>query len=252
MLSLGFQFAVLLSQTSLIAADEGIITERPSFVDSSQTMGLGQLQIETGVQDEKDHGSVNTWTIPTLLRCGLAEDWEMRFENDVYQRSNAETSHYVDGWSNLVVGVKHHIGGDQDGGVASAWFAEVELPTGDTPFRGRGARPSARWVTEWDLPANYSFAVMPGLKYDSGDNGRFVSGSFGATLSKNFSEATQAFVELASQQIAKSADGGTQVSFDAGIQYRIGKNVQIDSAIFFGLNGRTPDTTATVGVSTRW
>jgi hypothetical protein len=248
----GLLFATLLVSTLAGAADDGIVTERPSFVDSSETVGIGRLQIETGVQDAHDTGSSNDWTIPTLLRWGVADDWEVRFESDTYERSNADSARYVDGWSNLTVGIKHHVGGDSADGPSSAWFAEVEMPTGATPFRGQGARPSARWVTEWELPANCSFAVMPGLKYDNGDNGRFVSGSVGATLGKNFSEAAMVFVELAAPQIAAANDGGTQLSFDTGVQYRIGKNFQIDSAVDLGLNHRTPDRTLTVGASAKW
>ncbi len=167
-------------------------------------------------------------------------------------RSNADTARYVDGWSNLTLGVKHHVGGASDGGPSSAWFAEVELPTGASPYRGQGARPSARWVTEWDLPDDFSLGLMPGVKYDTSDAGRFVSGSFGATLGKDFGEATQVFVELASPQITTPRYGGTQLSFDSGVQYKIGKNFQLDAAVFLGLNDHTPDATFTVGASSRW
>ncbi len=249
---MSFKFLLLMIPAGMACADDGIVTERPSFVDSSETVGVGRLQIETGVQDERDHGSINDWTIPTLLRWGVADDWEMRFESDLYKRSNADAPRYIDGWSNVVLGIKHHVSGGSEEGPSNAWFAEIELPTGATPFRGQGARPSARWVTEWELPADYSFAVMPGLKYDNGDNGRFISGLFGANLGKNFTDATLVFVEIAAPQIAANHDGGTQLSFDTGVQYRIGKNLQLDSAVFFGLNDRTPNASFTIGASAKW
>ena len=243
--------AMVFASGCAFAADDGIVTERPSFVDSSETVGNGKMQLETGVQDARDSGT-NDWTVPTLVRWGVADDWEVRFESDVYERSNADTARYVDGWSNLTLGVKHHVGGASDGGPSSAWFAEVELPTGASPYRGQGARPSARWVTEWDLPDDFSLGLMPGIKYDTSDAGRFVSGSFGATLGKDFGEATQVFVELASPQITTPRYGGTQLSFDSGVQYKIGKNFQLDAAVFLGLNDHTPDATFTVGASSRW
>ncbi len=252
MRSRGWMLTVLLAHVAVAVADDGIVTERPSFVDSSETVGAGRMQVEMGVQDERNRGSTNDWTIPTLVRWGVSDDWEVRFEGDSYERSNAGSSRYTDGWTNAVVGIKHHVEAGAVDGTSSAWFAEVELPTGAAPFRGRGARPSARWVTEWELPAEYSFAVMPGLKYDSGDNGRFLSASLGATLGKNFNEATLVFVELASPQIARTKDDGTQLSFDTGVQYRIGKNLQLDSAVNFGLNHRTPDETFTIGASAKW
>jgi hypothetical protein len=243
----------LISEKAAVAdTADAIITERPSFVDSSETVGVGNLQIETGVQDSHDHSSINEWTIPTLLRLGVGENWELRFESDGYDRSDVDAAQYVDGWTNLTVGVKHHVTSDSTENVSNAWFAELELPTGATAFRGQGVRPSARWVTEWQLPAGYSFAVMPGLKYDSAENGHFLSGSFGATLGKNINDAAQVFVEMASPQIAQRSDGGMQVSFDTGAQYRIGKNFQIDAAVFLGLNHQTADATFTVGASAKW
>ncbi len=243
---------VSLTSPSIAFADNGIVTERPSFVDSSETVDIQNLQIETGVQDAHDRGSVNDWTLPTLLRWGVARDWELRFESDVFERSDGQRQRYVDSWSNMIVGVKQHVGGDSGDGPSSAWFAEVELPTGAAGSRGQGVRPSARWVTEWNLPADYSFGVMPGVKYDSGDNGRFLSGSLGAVLGKNLSDASQVFVEIAAPQIARNEHGGTQLSFDTGVQYRIAENFQIDAAVFLGLNDRTPDATFTVGMSAKW
>jgi hypothetical protein len=242
-------FALLAA--TLAHADDGIITERPSFVDSGETVPVGVLQIEAGAQNAHD-GSSNELTLPTLVRWGVGESWELRLESDVYDRSNTDSPHYVDGWANLVVGVKHHVGTASDSAPSSAWFVEVELPSGASPFRGQGARPSARWVTEWNLPNDFSIGVMPGMKYDDGARGRFLSGSFGIDLTRNFSDAAQGFVELAAPQIAKVREGGSQLSFDTGFQYRLGKDLQLDAAANFGLNDRTPDVTYTIGISIRW
>lgn len=236
---------------TLAHADDSIVTERPSFVDSGETVPVGVFQIETGVQNSHD-GFSNELTLPTLVRWGVGENWELRLESDVYDRSNADSPHYIDGWSNLVIGVKHHVGSAGDSGPSSAWFVDVELPSGASPFRGQGARPSARLVTEWDLPNDFSLGIMPGMKYDDGARGRFLSGSFGIDLAKNFSDAAQGFIELAAPQIAKARDGGSQLSFDAGFQYRLGKDLQLDAAGNFGLNDRTPDVTYTIGISRRW
>jgi hypothetical protein len=242
---------LLLFTGGLAHADDGIVTERPSFVDSGETVPVGMLQIEAGAQNAHD-GSSNEMTLPTLVRWGVGESWELRFESDLYDRSNTDSPHYVDGWANLTVGVKHHVGGADDSGPKSAWFVEVELPTGASPYRGQGARPSTRWVSEWDLPNDFSLGVMPGIKYDDGERGRFLSGSFGVDLAKNFSDAAQGFIELAAPQIASARDGGSQLSFDAGVQYRLGKNLQLDAAANFGMNDRTPDVTYTIGISRRW
>lgn len=57
-------------------AEEPIATDRPDFVESSQTVGLGRWQIETSVAWEEDEDGAfeaSAFSTPTLLRYGFAE-----------------------------------------------------------------------------------------------------------------------------------------------------------------------------------
>ena len=62
-----------------------VIPDRPDFVESSDVVGKGRVQLETSVAWERDRaGAVKTRlaSTPTLLRIGTGEDWELRFETD--------------------------------------------------------------------------------------------------------------------------------------------------------------------------
>jgi hypothetical protein len=171
-------------------ADDPIATDRPDFVESSQTVGLGRWQIETSVaweQDEDGAFEASASSTPTLLRYGFAEHWELRFETDGLIDAELRGPGLrvdEDGVADLAVGLKYHVpGSGENGGPSMAWLMHVDLDTGSSAFRGDGARPSLRLVAEWELPNDMSLGVMPGVIYDNGDEGRYAAGESSASWS---------------------------------------------------------------------
>jgi DNA-binding CsgD family transcriptional regulator len=67
------------------ADDDSISTDRPDFVESSQVVGKGRVQLETSVQWDRlrnDTTHERTFSTPTLLRIGLGDTTELRIETD--------------------------------------------------------------------------------------------------------------------------------------------------------------------------
>jgi len=242
------------------AEDDSISTDRPDFVESSQVVGKGRLQLETSVQWDRlrgDDGQAHTLSTPTLLRIGVGESTELRIETDgrnvVHVRTTDDGARTVSaGYADTAIGVKWHIKDGQDQQPSLGVLLHADLPSGSRTMRGHGLRPSLRLAAEWDLPQDLSFGVMPGLAVDSDDNGaRYGYGILAATLGKEFNERVRGFVELAAPQIARASHGGTQASFDTGLTYLVNKNVQADLMLAHGLNRRTPDLSVAVGLSIR-
>jgi hypothetical protein len=50
-------------------------------------------------------------------------------------------------------------------------LAHADLPSGSRALRGEGVRPSLRVSAEWDLPADLSLGVMPGIAVDRNAQG---------------------------------------------------------------------------------
>jgi hypothetical protein len=116
-----------------------------------------------------------------------------------------------------------------------------EAPTGSGDFRGRGVTPSLRSVITWDLPHDLALGVMPGLQYGpSSDGHRFVSGILGIVLNKQWTETFRTFVENSAPQIARAADGGVVMAWDAGAAYLITNDWQIGMRASFAANRNTP------------
>ena len=62
-------------------SNNSIATDRPDFVESSDVVGQGRVQIETGFSEERDRsGGVKTKirTTPTLIRIGVSDTLELR------------------------------------------------------------------------------------------------------------------------------------------------------------------------------
>ncbi|MGN6389134.1 MAG: transporter [Burkholderiaceae bacterium] len=239
---------------------DAINTERPSFVDSPDAVGKGRFQIEAGVQQERDdtpRGRDRTITTPVLLRIGTGDRWEVLVETDgrVIAHGHDETGRGTTeaGYADTAVGAKW-VMRDQAGLIpAVGWIGELALDTGSDAFRGNGVRPSLRMVTEWKLPHDFSVGMMPGLVLDRDERGgHFASGLFGIVLNRSFGERLKTFVEFAAPQIARADNGGTQLSYDAGVAWLLSRDWQIDTALFKGANDNTPDLTWTVGLSGRF
>jgi hypothetical protein len=242
---------------------EAISPDRPDFVESSDVVGKGHVQIETGFQSERDSASgikTRTRTTPTLLRIGLNDALEFRVETDglTLARSTDSAlgaSSTQRGWADVSLGLKWHVqDGDEEKGTPSmAWLAHVDLDTGSSAFRGQGVRPSLRFVAEWELPHEISVGVMPGIAMDrNADGKRFVVGMFAVTVSKAWTPAWHTFVELAGQQLAAKRNGGSVVTFDTGATYLVNDSLQVDVSLSRGLTPEAPDFQWGVGASFRF
>ncbi|CAN5249328.1 hypothetical protein BH09PSE6_BH09PSE6_27160 [soil metagenome] len=256
---------VLLGLTAQAAqagdCDDQICSDRPDFTESSDVVGAGRFQLETGLQSEHDRADstrTRLLTTPTLLRFGLAEAWELRVESDAWSHQRTADDSGVmrqHGWADASIGAKWHWrDGDQSRGApAIAWLADAALPTGSHGFGGRGFRPSLRAVFEWELPADWSIGVMPGVVRDSDDRGsRYTAGLLSITLGKDLSDSVGTYVEVAGQQFAARRHGGTVLSLDTGATWRLAKDFQLDFGIARGLNRDTPDWAWTTGLSARF
>jgi len=240
-----------------------IVSDRPDLVETSDVVGKGRVQLETGVLVERERGGGNgnsgerTYSMPTLLRVGLGESLEMRIETEgrtVRHSRDTDSGERstVAGYADTALGLSWHVL-DGDGMRPSLGvLVDAELPTGSRRLRGEGARPSLRVVGEWELPGDLELGLMPGVAVERQlDTGRYTYGIFGAVLEKAFSERLHGFAEIALPQIARSRHGGTQARFDVGAAWFVSNDCQIDTMFSRGLNDRTPYASFTVGLSIR-
>ncbi|OON64704.1 hypothetical protein B0920_09495 [Massilia sp. KIM] len=243
-----------------LALDDGIVTDRPDFVESSLVVGKGRLQVETSLLLERDRNpqararSVST---PTLLRVGVGDTLELRAETDgrvrarQFEAASGVTERAL-GYADTALGLKWHALDAEGGRPSVGVLLHADLDSGSRAFRGEGVRPSLRVAAEWDLARDWSLGVMPGIGQERDEDGRrYRYGILGVVLGKELGEGLRGFAELALPQIARGRHGGTQASFDLGAAWLLSRDCQLDAMFSRGLNGRTPDTAFTVGLSFR-
>lgn len=237
-----------------IASDDEIATDRPDFVESSNVVGKARFQVETSMgldRDKSDGVTARGWSTPTLLRYGVSDDFEVRLETDGAIRTRISdgtgATERTRGAGDVSLGVKWHAL-DAEGNMPSVGvLVHADLATGSSAFRGRGTRPSARVVAEWELASDYSLGMMPGLGHDRDAGGAY--GIFGIVVGKSLSDRLRTFVELSAPRIAATRHGGTEAAATVGMAYLLSKSVQLDTAVSRGLTRYTPDLSVTVGFS---
>jgi hypothetical protein len=241
-------------------ADDAINPDRPNVTNSSQVVGQGKLQLETGLQWERDRADdahTRTLTTPTMLRIGVSDVLELRIDTAgrtiVHASDLASGAHStVAGYADTAFGFKWHLADGEGRKPSLALLGEVTLPTGSSALRGSGARPTLAMPAEWDLGQGWSLGVMPGVGQDKDDTGRrYGYGLLAAALGKDLGHDLKGFAELAAPQIAGAAHGGTQVVADLGLGWMLNRDCQLDAMVVHGLNARTPDLTLAFGLSIR-
>lgn len=244
-------------------AEDSIQTDRPDFVESSNTVGKGVFQFETSAswsRDKSDGIKVRELSTPTLLRYGTSENWEVRLETDgrVHQTTDdraAPGSDRESGYADYSLGLKWHQqdGDDKTMTPSVGWLFHLDMPGGSGAFRSHKVRPSVRGVAEWELPDDYSLGLMGGLTYGANDDGdRYWAPILGVVLGKSFTDKLRGFVELAGEELRRDKDGGSSVALDVGTAYLITDDVQVDAVLSRGLNEFTADYTLGFGLSMRF
>ena len=105
---------------------------------------------------------------------------------------------------------------------------------------------------DWSL-RDWAVTLMPGVAYNRPTAAQgFPSGLVSFVANHAWTARFQSFVEWAAQQVAQGKDGGTVQTLDFGATYGLASNVQLDGAVFWGLNRQSPVSYETLGVSVRF
>jgi hypothetical protein len=211
--------AALYAANACAQVNEPIQTDRPDFVESSNVVGRGRIQLETSLAFERTRGNGVTETVsttPTLLRIGTGEDWEVRLETDGYTRQRLRIDASGErmrerGYADLSIGAKWHVRDAAGSAPSLGLLVHADLDSGSAPMRGNDIRPSVRMVAEWELPA-----------------------------------------EFAAPAIARGRYGATYSTYNVGAAYLLSDDCQLDLSMQQGPNRNAPDRAWALGLSTRF
>jgi hypothetical protein len=250
--------------TQSVAADTGqcdlIDSDRPGLADGSHVIGAGQIQLETGYQQERhrDEGVVSHLSFaPTLLRLGLSSRVEARFESNTYDRARGSppdgSATTTSGFAPLFLGAKVVLyDPKQSGPLQVATIVRVAPPSGTDGFKSDRTAGDVRLVADWQFAPTLSLNPNVGYGAYEGSDGTLVNTALGAlTLSWTPTPRLHPFVDVA--YVSREDAGGTWAMIaDAGVAYILGCNLQLDLSAGQGLHGVTvPKPFVAAGVSVR-
>jgi hypothetical protein len=217
-----------------------IDTDGPDYVESSEVVGKGRVQIEADFESQgRVGGRARTTSLTSLLRLGASETIELRVQSS---RENT-------------IGIKWH---SQDrnpstGEASVSWIFHLTLPALSTAKYASRIQPSFRSVITWDLANDWSLGVMPGLGTASlANETRYTYASLGVVLGKRLNERWRIFVESASPQIAHARNGGLESALDIGTAFLMSDDVQIGVRLSKGLNRNTPNNALLLEIAARF
>lgn len=237
------------------AGAEPLVTDRPDFTESAETVGPGRLQLEGGytffrVEEEKLHSLGEL-----LLRIGLVEQLEFRLAGNSYVWLESPSGD-DQGFVNMSLGAKIKLlDAPERFDVLRpnvALIVETTVPTGSVDFSADEPQPIVKVPLSWDISGSLSLGSNLNYAYLSEDGDRFHQFSGSLVLGYKLTEKWGTYIEYFGF-VPASKDGPNESFFDGGFTYLVNDNLQLDARAGIGaFNGKSPDYFVGVGVAWRW
>jgi hypothetical protein len=233
---------------------EALVTDRPDFTESTETVKLGRLQLESGYTFTRINNNKEHTLGELLLRVGAGQRLELRIGLNSYALMRSPSSN-ASGFHDILLGVKAKlVQGSERFGLNRPNLAVIvatTLPTGSDAFGEPKLQPEVKIALGWDLSERLALASNLNYAYASEEAERFsqFSGSisFGYSLTERFGTYLEYFSFMPSIK-----EGPNSKHLNGGLTYLVNYNHQLDVRVGIGLNGETPDYFFGLGVSWRW
>lgn len=225
---------LLVFATATIArADDLINADRPGIADGSTTVGAHTFQIEIGGERD-DRSADHDLLVPTLLRYGLTDNFELRIESSLYQR--------IEGWAPVSLGAKYHFEDKPSLGlIGRVFLINTEEVTGDL-----------RLANDFEVGEKWAFNPNVGLAISSDQGEHSLSGLAALTAQYNLVPTANVFVD-GGLTYPEERHGGAAILLDVGGAWIFRQNMQLDASVGWGAHGSTvPSVFWSAGISRRF
>ncbi len=231
-----------------------LVTDRPDFTESSEVVGHGVLQVETGFTFESDRaGDVSARSITTpavLARIGVGRRFEVRLGGEGFLRgwTSAPGGTAVSGFSDVEVGAKVKLVDRAAFDVAV--IPIVSVPTNDAHYSS-GTYDSTVKLT-WAAPLPRDFGLSGNLNVSSlsDELGRFAQQAVSVSLAHDLMGGWGGYWEAyAFTPMERGLGAGWTAN--TGVTRGIGQNMQFDVELGRGLTAVAPDWFFGVGFAVR-
>lgn len=230
-----------------------LVTDRPDFTESSNVVGSGVLQIESGTTFERDRDAGvrnGMFSTPSLLRLGVSNRLELRLASDVVLSESltfASQHERTTGGADTEVGLKYTLTEPPFLGTSFALIAAVSLPTGAEGLSSGGYDPGVKFTWARDLPRGFGLSGNFNLASVTADGDREWERSVSLSLGHGLGGQWAAYWET----YGFVSGDGCACTFNTGVTRALGPHMQIDFEVGRGLTSSAPDWFAGVGFAIR-
>lgn len=246
---------------------EPLVTDRPDFTESTETVPAGHVQLEAGytfTYDREGADRSREHTAPEwLVRVGLVENLELRIGWDGYSwmenrfevatksGRRATRDDWTQGAGDLSLGIKYKFI-EQDGWIPHLGvIGAMTVPSGSAGVSSGDVDPEFVLLWAYDVTDALAIAGNVGLAAITEDGERFLQTSASLTAGFAVTRRLGAFVEyFGFYPNAEGADCAHNLS--GGLTYLLDDNVQIDWRLGAGLNEEADDFFTGVGFAWRF
>jgi hypothetical protein len=232
---------------------EPIVTDRPDFTESAQTVAQGHTQLEAG-QTFAREADVSSFSLgEVLLRTGVTRRVELRTAINSYAFQTGSGS-AVAGFEDANIGAKLAL---LDAPPTPSWrpavavIAGMSVPTGGAAYRGARTHPEVKLLTAWDLSDRLAFSSNLNwgrAEYETGIGNEW---SASASLGVGLTEKVGAYFETFGFG-DRFGRWGQRAFVNGGVTYLISSAFQLDLRAGAGPSGTRGDFFTGVGLSRRW
>jgi hypothetical protein len=234
--------------------DDSIVTDRPDFTESSETVPYKHTQVEVGYTATH----TDTTTLHTLgevlIRIGVKPKTELRlgFNSIAFLNTpGGNTSGFQDftfgakwKWCEAAKGYGLHR-------PQVALITALTVPSGSSVFHEHNAQPLVKLCLGWELAPKWEMGVNFNYSNVSQSGDRFDQFASSVTFGYTWSKHISTFYEIFGF-IPGGYQMGNNTYVDTGVAYLLDKNTQLDARVGYGLNGVHNDYFVGVGFAKRF
>jgi hypothetical protein len=228
-----------------------LVTDRPDFTESSEVVGHGVVQIESGLTFERTNESLHQVTVPlALARIGVGSRFEVRIGADGIVSQMLQTSAgrvRTTGHSDLEIGAKVKFLDADRGGVDMAVIPILSVPLHSDGFSSEGYDPGFKITAARDLPRGFGLSANFNAARVTTETGRVWEREASLSLGRGIGGPFGAYWEIFGSVAGTRCD----CTVNTGLTVALSDNHQVDVEVGRGISGDAQDWFVGVGFAVR-
>ena len=239
---------------SVSGGREPLVTDRPDFTESAQTVQPSSVQVESG-QTFTREGDVKSVSIgEVLVRAGVSRRVELRVSANsflVERIGSVRTQGMEDG----SLGFKFNFVEAPEGPSivpAISLIAGASVPSGSATQRSKLFLPETKLIAAWGLTERLGFATN--LNWATGDNAgsRYNEYSGTGSFAYSVSDRVGAYAEYFGFAARLNSTWDNRHYVNGGLTFLFSPDLQLDARAGMGPDTKSRDFFAGLGISRRW